>query len=74
VVHADASTYIALADTMADWQHGSAQCLSRRDLTDYDFLSIFKGGFVSISVKSASEARLGNAVFQCVRKKNIEWL
>jgi hypothetical protein len=23
VVHADASAYIALADTMADWQHGS---------------------------------------------------
>jgi hypothetical protein len=24
VVHADTSTYIALADVMADWQHGGA--------------------------------------------------
>jgi hypothetical protein len=35
----DTSTYIALADAMADWQHGSAQFLSGKDLTGYDFLS-----------------------------------
>jgi hypothetical protein len=28
VVHADMSAYIALADAMADWQHGGAQCPS----------------------------------------------
>jgi hypothetical protein len=28
VVHVDASAYIAQADAMVDWQHGSAQCLS----------------------------------------------
>jgi hypothetical protein len=28
LVHADGSTYIALADATVDWQHGSAQCLS----------------------------------------------
>jgi hypothetical protein len=32
VVQADASTYISLVDTTADWQHGSARCLSRRVL------------------------------------------
>jgi hypothetical protein len=66
VVHSDASAYIALADTTADWQHGSAQCLSRRDLTSYDFLSVSKEGFVfvSVSVKSTSKAQLGNVVFQ----------
>jgi hypothetical protein len=42
VVHADASTYIALADTTADWQHESALCMSRKDLTCYNFLSITK--------------------------------
>jgi hypothetical protein len=42
VVHADAVTYIALADAMDDWQHRSTQCLSGRDLTCYDFLSISK--------------------------------
>jgi hypothetical protein len=56
VVHADASAYIVLANATADWQHGSAQCLSGRDLTDYNFLSISKEGFVPVSVKPASEA------------------
>jgi hypothetical protein len=64
VVHADASAYIALADAMADWQHGGVQCLSGRNLTGYDFLSILKEGFVPVSIKPASEARFGNVVFQ----------
>jgi hypothetical protein len=63
-VHADASAYIALADATTDWQHGSAQCLSRIDLIGYDFLSVSKEGFVPVSVKSAFEAQLGNIVFQ----------
>jgi hypothetical protein len=64
VVHVDASTYITLADAMADWQHGSAQCLLRKDLTGYVFLSVSMEGFVPVSLKSVSEARLGNVVFQ----------
>jgi hypothetical protein len=55
----DVSAYIALADTMADWQHGSTQCLSGKDLTSYDFFSISKDGFVPVSVQSASGTRLG---------------
>jgi hypothetical protein len=42
VVHADASTYIALAVDTADWQHGSTQRLSGKDLTSYNFLSASK--------------------------------
>jgi hypothetical protein len=64
VVHTDASTYIALADAMVDRQHGGAQCLSGRNLTSYNFLSVSKECFVLVSVKLASEAQLGNAVFQ----------
>jgi hypothetical protein len=64
VVHTDMSTYIAVADIMADWQLGSAQCLLEKDLTGYDSLSISKEGFVPVSVKRVSEARLGNIVFQ----------
>jgi hypothetical protein len=63
-VHADASAYITLANAMADWQHGSAQCLLEKDLTCYDFLTISKEGFVTVSIKPASEARLSNIVFQ----------
>jgi hypothetical protein len=64
VVHVDASVYITLADTTTDWQHGSTQCLSEKDLIGYDFLSISKEGFVLVSIKLASEARLDNVVFQ----------
>jgi hypothetical protein len=50
VVHADTSAYIALADAMADWQHGSTQCLLGKDITGYDFLRVSKDGFVLVSV------------------------
>jgi hypothetical protein len=63
VVHADASTYIALADATIDWQHGSTQWLSGKDLTGYNFLSISKDRFVPISVQLTSETRLGGVVF-----------
>jgi hypothetical protein len=63
VVHVDTSAYIALADTTAHWQHSSAQCLLGKYLTGYDFLSVSKEGFVLVSVKPASEARLNNVVF-----------
>jgi hypothetical protein len=63
VVHTDESAYITLADATADWQHGSAPCLSEKDLIGYDFLSISKEGFVPVFVKLASEAWLGNVLF-----------
>jgi hypothetical protein len=49
-VHTDALTYIALADATANWQHWSAQCLSGKDHTSYDFLSVSKDGFEPMSV------------------------
>jgi hypothetical protein len=64
VVHVNTSTYIALADATADWQHGSTQCLSGKNLTDYDFLSVSNDGFVPVSVQPASRTRLGGVVFQ----------
>jgi hypothetical protein len=64
MVHVDTLAYIALADAMVDWQHGSAQCPSGKDLTCYDFLNISKEGFVPVSVKLAFKARLSNVVFQ----------
>jgi len=64
VVHADTSAYIALADVVADWQHGDAPCLSGKDLTGYDFISITKKGLVPISVQPTSAGRLGHVSFQ----------
>jgi hypothetical protein len=53
VIHVDASAYIALADATTDWQYGSTQCLSGKDLTDYNFFSISKDGFVVVYVQPA---------------------
>jgi hypothetical protein len=64
VVDVGASAYIALADATTDWQHASTRCLSRKDLIGYDFPSISKEAFMPVSVKLASEAQLGNVVFQ----------
>jgi hypothetical protein len=63
-VHSNMSAYIALADTTAGWQLGSAQCLSGSDIIGYDFLSITKDGIMPVFVQSASEARLGEVIFQ----------
>jgi hypothetical protein len=42
VVHTDVSSYIALADAMANWWHGGSQCLLGKDLIGYKFLSVSK--------------------------------
>jgi hypothetical protein len=47
-----------------DWQHGSVQCLPEKDLSGYNILSVTKDGFVPMSMQPASEAQLGNVVFQ----------
>jgi hypothetical protein len=60
----DASAYVALANATANWQHGSTQCLSGKDLTGYDFLSIPNDGFVPMSMQPASGAHLGDIVSQ----------
>jgi hypothetical protein len=64
VMHVDASAYIALTDATTDWQHGNAQYLSKKDVTGYDFLSVIKDRFVPMYVQPASEARLGDVIFQ----------
>jgi hypothetical protein len=73
VVHTDASAYIAITDAMIDWQHESTQCLSEKDLTGYDFLSISKDGFMPVSVQPISETRL-RGVVPIGALKNVEWL
>jgi hypothetical protein len=43
--------------------------MSRKDLIGYYFASVSKEGFMHVSVKPASDARLDNVVFQCVSKR-----
>src|SRR6266498_2676230 len=58
VVHADNSACVALADSLVDWQHPNATCLTGHDLSDFDFLSATKNGFVLVSIKPIGSNRL----------------
>ena len=60
VIEANNSACIVLTDAPIDWQHGEMQCLTGRDLLDYDYFAIGRDGFVPIKVQPACVARLNN--------------
>jgi hypothetical protein len=49
------SSCVALAKTQVDIHGGEMECLIGHELTDYDFVSVGKDGFVPISVKPMTE-------------------
>jgi hypothetical protein len=51
VVQADEDVCIAVTESQFDIQGGEMKCLTGRDLSGYDYVSVGKDGFVSISVK-----------------------
>jgi hypothetical protein len=53
VVQADDDVCIAVIDSQVNIQGGKMKCLTGRDLTGYDYISVGKDGFVPTSVKSA---------------------
>jgi hypothetical protein len=53
VVQADEDVCITIAESQVDIQDGNMKCLTITDLMGYDYVSIGKDGFVSISVKPA---------------------
>jgi hypothetical protein len=52
VVQANEEVCVAMAESQVDILGGKMECLSGKDLTGYDYISIDKDGFVPISVKS----------------------
>ena len=58
VVHADNSACVALAESLVDWQHPNDACLSGHDLSEFDFLSASRNGFVPVSLKPIDGNRL----------------
>jgi hypothetical protein len=60
VVHADDTASVAFADMGEDWMDGEVWCLLGRDLTDFDYISVGRGGFVPVNVKSMIANRLVN--------------
>jgi hypothetical protein len=51
VVHVDSSARVATTDAPLLGGHDGIACLSRRDLTDFEFISVTKDGFVPVSLK-----------------------
>jgi hypothetical protein len=56
VIKADETACVAMAETQVDVQEGRMGCLTRRDLTDYDYVSISNDRFVLISVKPTTSS------------------
>jgi hypothetical protein len=51
VIEADDMACVAATDAQVDVQGGIMSCPMRRDLTEYDYMSVRQDGFVPISVK-----------------------
>jgi hypothetical protein len=50
-----------VTESQVDVQGGLMRCLAGRDLSEYDYVSIGKGGFIPISVKpTRSMTQLNN--------------
>jgi hypothetical protein len=61
VVQANEEVCVAVAESQVNILGGKMECLSDKDLTGYDYISINKDGFVPISVKPAiGETRLAH--------------
>ena len=60
VIRADNSACIAMTEAAVDWQLGNMQCLTSRDLSDYDYISLGKNGFIPINVHPVDVAQLNN--------------
>jgi hypothetical protein len=50
VIHADSSAEVATTNTPLLRGHDGIACLSHRDLTDFQFISVTKDGFVPVSL------------------------
>jgi hypothetical protein len=62
VVEANEGSCIAMTESLVEVQGNLMRCLTRRDLFEYDYVSISRDGFVPISVKlMSSMTQLNNS-------------
>jgi hypothetical protein len=54
IMHADVSACVAMADS-SSWSHYNIKCLSGQDISDCNFVSVSKDGFVPVSVKPVDD-------------------
>jgi hypothetical protein len=66
VIGADNSVYVAMAKPQEDLQDREVKCMTRRDLSEYDFNSVGRDVFVLVIVKPMTLNQLENMkVKQC---------
>jgi hypothetical protein len=49
---------VAIAEAQEGLQDGEVKCLTRQDLSEYDYVSVAKCGFVPVNVKPTLVTRL----------------
>jgi hypothetical protein len=75
VIHADDTACVALANAGDSWQDGDVRCLTRRNLAEFNYVSVGRDGFVPINVKTMKAIRLGTWKFKMMSKEDsIAWL
>jgi hypothetical protein len=63
MVEADEEACVAMVESQIDVQDRFMKCLSGQDLSEYDYISMGKDGFVPISVKPmTSSTQLANSL------------
>jgi hypothetical protein len=58
LVEVDDSADIAMAESQAEVQDGEVKCLTERDLSEYDYVSVGQRGFIPVNVKPMALSRL----------------
>jgi hypothetical protein len=76
VVQANEDVCVAMTESQVDIQGGKMKCLTGRDLTGYDYVSVGKDGLVLISVKSAISVTClaHDLVYMVAATRDLEWL
>jgi hypothetical protein len=60
VVAADEPVCVATTDAMGELQDGGTSCLSGKDLSEYDYISVSRDGLVSVNVKPTNVTQLNH--------------
>jgi hypothetical protein len=60
VVAADEPVCVATTDAMRELQDGGTSCLSGKDLSEYDYISVSRDGLVSVNVKPTNVTQLNH--------------
>jgi hypothetical protein len=60
VVHVEEQVCVAATEAKDEMQNGDVACLSRHDLSDYDYISVGRDGLVPVNIKPTNVGRLSH--------------